>query len=53
MEEQLHEMNSSQEGLVQEMEGIRVDCQKLTASLYSIEPQINYAEDYKKRVSIV
>lgn len=52
MEEQLQEMNSSQQGLVQEMEGIRADCQKLKASLHSIDPQITYAEDTKKRVSI-
>ena len=52
MEEQLHEMDSSQDKLAQDMESIRANCQKLTASLYTIEPQIIYAEDSKKRVSV-
>lgn len=51
MEEQLQEMNTSQKGLAEEIEGVRADCQRMTASLQGIDPQITYAEESKKQVS--
>ena len=51
MEEQLHDMQSSQREMTQEMEEIRKRCQKFTEALSSITPQVIYAEDSNKRVS--
>ena len=51
MEEQLREMQDAQKQMTQEMEGIRANSQKFRAALSSIEPQVVYAEDSKKRVS--
>lgn len=51
MEEQLCDMESSQLSLTEQMEGIRANCLKLTGALHSIEPQVAYAEENKKRVS--
>lgn len=49
LEEQLQDMQTSQEQISQEMETIRANCQELTAAISSIAPQIAYAEDNKKR----
>lgn len=51
MEEQLREMGFSQQTVTEEIESIRSNCQKLAAALYSIEPQVIYTEDSKKRVN--
>lgn len=51
MEEQLSEMQASEQGMTQEMEEIRKRCQKFTEALSSITPQVVYTEDSNKRVS--
>lgn len=53
MEVELQGMQTSQQEMVQQMEESRGNCHKFTAALSSIAPQVVYADDSKKRVSLI